>query len=144
MRCGKEKECVNYTTSFFSKNGNLYRFPWHYAKCSELRAETRRECSLGWQQMISKIKNVRSAKPAARRGPKPVKNAIFEAIRKKRKIEKIASKLVGITRRMLPKGFFGHQGAPLGGVLPPYRKSLLFTVGNFKLKKSISISLDFA
>jgi len=47
------------------------------------------------------------AKPAAPRGPKPVKNAIFEDIKKKGIIEKIASKLVGISRRkyyrLLPK-----------------------------------------
>ena len=48
---------------------------------------------------LQKKKFGRSDKPAAWRGPKPLKIAIFEAIRKKRKIEKIASKLVGITRR---------------------------------------------
>ena len=66
----------------------------------ELRAEeTRTECSLRCQMTIANKNFGCSAKPAARRGPKPVKNAIFEAIKKKGKIEKIASKLVGITRR---------------------------------------------
>ena len=69
-------------------------------KIFELRAETRTERSLGCQMTIAKKKLGRSDKPAAWRGPKPLKIAIFEAIRKKRKIEKIASKLVGITRRM--------------------------------------------
>ena len=72
--------------------------------------------------MISKIKNGRSAKPAAWRGPKPVKIAIFEAIRKKTKIEKIASKLDGITRRMYKGTFqmiFWPPGGTLWGVLPP-------------------------
>ena len=68
-------------------------------KIFELRAETRTERSLGCQMTIAKKKFGRSDKPAAWRGPKPLKIAIFEAIRKKRKIEKIASKLVGITRR---------------------------------------------
>ena len=68
-------------------------------KIFELRAETRTECSLRCQMTIANKNFGCSAKPAARRGPKPVKNAIFEAIKKKGKIEKIASKLVGITRR---------------------------------------------
>ena len=37
--------------------------------------------------MISKIKNGRSAEPAAWRGPKPLKIAISEAIRKKRNFQ---------------------------------------------------------
>ena len=68
-------------------------------KIFELRAETRTERSLGCQMTIAKKNFDCSAKPAARRGPKPVKNANFEAIKKQGKIEKIASKLVGITRR---------------------------------------------
>ena len=90
-------------------------------KIFELRAETRTERSLGCQMTIAKEKFGRSAKPAARRSPKPVKNVIFEAIKKQGKIEKIASKLVGMTRRknFLPKGLFWHQGEPLGGFCPP-------------------------
>ena len=68
-------------------------------KIFELRAETRTECSLRCQMTIAKKKFGCLAKPAARRGPKPVKNAIFGAMKKQGKIEKIASKLVGITRR---------------------------------------------
>ena len=68
-------------------------------KIFELRAETRTECSLRCQMTIANKNFGCSAKPGARRGPKPVKNSIFEAIIKKGKIEKIASKLVGITRR---------------------------------------------
>ena len=45
-------------------------------KIFELRAETRTERSLGCQMTIAKEKFGRSAKPAARRGPKPVKNAL--------------------------------------------------------------------
>ena len=66
-------------------------------KIFELRAETRTERSLGCQMTIAKKKFGRSDKPAAWRGPKPLKIAIFEAIRKKRKIEKIASKLAFFT-----------------------------------------------
>ena len=68
-------------------------------KIFELRAETRTECSLRCQMTIANKNFGCSAKPAARRGPKPVKNAIFGAMKKQGKIEKIASKLVGITRR---------------------------------------------
>ena len=48
-------------------------------KIFELRAETRTECSLRCQMTIAKKNFGCSAKPAARRGPKPVKNAIFGA-----------------------------------------------------------------
>ena len=51
-------------------------------KIFELRAETRTECSLRCQCLLQKKKFGCSAKPAARRGPKPVKNAIFVAMKK--------------------------------------------------------------
>ena len=57
-------------------------------KIFELRAETRTERSLGCQMTIAKKNFGCSAKPAARRGPKPVKNGIFEAIKKKEKLKK--------------------------------------------------------
>ena len=69
-----------------------------------------------------KIKILRSAKPAAWRGPKPLKIAIFEAIRKNEKSKKSLQNWLESQEectRVLPKGFFGHQGAPLGGVCPP-------------------------
>ena len=47
--------------------------------------------------MIAKEKFGRSAKPAARRSPKPVKNVIFEAIKKQGKSKK------STTRNMEPK-----------------------------------------
>ena len=50
-------------------------------KIFELRAETRTECSLRCQMTIAKKNFGCSAKPAARRGPKPVKIVIFEAIK---------------------------------------------------------------
>ena len=90
-------------------------------KIFELRAETRTERSLGCHMTIANEKIGCSAKPAARRGPQPVKYFIFEAI-KKEIIEKNASKLnesqEGSTR-VLPKCFFGHQGEPFGGCCPP-------------------------
>ena len=57
-------------------------------KIFELRAETRTERSLGCQMTIAKEKFGCSANPAVRRGPKPVKNAIFEAIKKRKKLKK--------------------------------------------------------
>ena len=91
-------------------------------KIFELRAETRTERSLGCQMTIAKEKFGRSAKPAARRGPKPVKNGIFEAIKKKEKLKKSLQNWLesqeGRTR-LLPKGFFLAPGGTLGGVLPP-------------------------
>ena len=60
-------------------------------KIFELRAETRTECSLRCQMTIANKNFGCSAKPAARRGPKPVKKCHFEAINKKEK-SKIALK----------------------------------------------------
>ena len=78
------------------------------------------------------------AKPAAPRGPKPVKNAIFEDIKKKELSKKSLQNWLesqeGSTR-LLPKWFFWHQGAHLGGGLPLLRKSLLIKVkATFSLK----------
>ena len=57
--------------------------------------------------MIAKKKFGCLAKPAAPRGPKPVKMPFLRTLKKKGIIEKIASKLVGISRRkyyrLLPK-----------------------------------------
>ena len=74
-----------------------------------------------------------SGKPAARRGPKPVKMAISEEFRKNRKNRlKIRWNQKKDVLGHSPNDFFCHQGAR--GVWPPLRKSILFTVGNIKLK----------
>ena len=61
--------------------------------------------------MISKIKNGWSAKPAAWRGPKPVKIAIFEVIKKNEKSKK-SYKGTFIMIFLTP-------GGTLGGGFPP-------------------------
>ena len=71
--------------------------------------------------MISKIKNGRSAKPAAWRGPKLVKIAIFEAI-KKTKIRKTLFK-IGWNHKedvqgYLSNDFLATRGHPGGGFAP--------------------------
>ena len=91
-------------------------------KIFELRAETRTERSLGCQMTIAKKKFGRSDKPAAWRGPKPLKIAIFEAIRKKTKNRKNRFKIGWNHKKeelgCFPKDFFGTRGHPWGGFAP--------------------------
>ena len=76
--------------------------------------------------MISKIKNFRSAKLAAWRGPKPLKIAIFEAIKKKTKNRKNRFK-IGWNHKedvlgYFPKDFLATRGHPWGGGFAPLKK----------------------
>ena len=71
---------------------------------------------------IAKEKFGRSAKPAARRGPKPVENAIFEAIKKQGKIKKNRFKIGWNHKKeelgCFPNDFFGTRGHPWAGFAP--------------------------
>ena len=95
--------------------------------------------------MISKNKKWSLGQTGGVAGPETSKkNLIFEAIRKKPKIEKIASK-IGWNHKEDVLGYFPRIFWPPGGTLwgvCPLRRSLLFTLVTLSLKKSMSISLD--
>ena len=80
------------------------------------------------------------AKPAAPRGPKPVKNAIFEDIKKKELSKKSLQNWLesqeGSTIGYFLNDFFGTRGHTWGGGLPLLRKSLLI-----KVKETFSLKI---